>query len=163
MNLEEIKNITAIVVAVIGLPGALKWVYEYTRKASQERFSLFMKLNKLFSEDADIIQVTQMLDQIAPADSITQAQKYKFLRFYEILAIAVNSKLINPDVAWYKFSYHAIRCDNSEEFWKGLNKDSAYWSLFVSFASEMSKIEEKNLANGVGNSSEMNSIGKLVI
>lgn len=45
-------------------------------------------------------------------------------------------------VAHYMFSYYAIRCWESENFWQDLNRESYYWALFRDFVFEMKKLEE---------------------
>jgi hypothetical protein len=52
-----------------------------------------------------------------------------------------NSKILKTGIAHYMFGYYAIRCVDSKNFWSGINKESGYWALFISFASEMKKME----------------------
>ena len=75
-------------------------------------------------------------------------ERQKFLGFYELVAIAHNSKILKKQIAHYMFGYYTIRCLDSNNFWVGINKNIGYWALFVAFASEMKKIEQnfpKNL------------------
>jgi len=67
--------------------------------------------------------------------------RYYFLGYYEEIAIAMNSKLIKNDVAHYMVGYFAIRCWESENFWKGINRKSYYWSVFKKFVDTMQKLE----------------------
>ena len=66
-----------------------------------------------------------------------------FLRYFEEIALMVNSGLLRKDVAHYMFGYYAIRCWESDYFWTHLNRQGPYWALFREFAGEMARMEKK--------------------
>jgi hypothetical protein len=93
-----------------------------------------------------IILINSLLEDNLPALSqIPLLERYYFLGYYEQIAIAVNSGLINKDIAHYMFGYFALRCWNSSNFWSGINKDSYYWSVFKNYVDTMQKLEDRNI------------------
>lgn len=74
--------------------------------------------------------------------------RYYFLGFYEQIAIAVNSGLIDKNVAHYMFGYFPLRCWDADNFWDGINRQSYYWSVFKTFVDKMQKLESSNLNRG---------------
>ena len=44
-------------------------------------------------------------------------------------------------VAYCMFGYYAIRCLESKNFWRGINKESPAWYLFRRFAEKMQEVE----------------------
>ncbi len=60
--------------------------------------------------------------------------KRKLLTFFEEIALLVNSKQIDSEVAYYMFGYYAIRARDGQNFKEGIDLDEKYWGLFYEFS-----------------------------
>ena len=52
-------------------------------------------------------------------------------------------KLLSDNVAFYMFGYYALRAYQSKGFTVGINMNSPYWSLFVSFCKRAQEWKKK--------------------
>ena len=137
------KDMATIVGALVALATLTKGVIEYVRQGAQKRAELFMQMQKRFVESPTLDSITALLERRDPKLSeLSFAEKSTFLRFFEEIAIMVQSGLLKKDVAHYMFGYYAVICWKSEHFWQGVNRDGAYWSLFRRFASDMTEMEK---------------------
>ena len=71
------------------------------------------------------------------------AAKQNFISCYEDIAVMYESALLSERMAFYMFGYYAIRSYQSEEFWKGLDKNDVYYTLFRQFSAQMEAIENR--------------------
>ena len=139
MELKDILTfILSGVVAIIGLATLIKAVIEYKRNITTKRLELFLSMRTRLREDEEFKTICQLLESDdAKLRDIPLIQKDRFTGFFEELAIMRNSGLMNDDVTLYMFGYFAIRCNQSKNFWYGLNRNQPLWSLFFSFAEDM--------------------------
>lgn len=145
-NKDVITIILAVFAGIITLATFIKAIIEYRLQGRQKRAELFDKFKTLSRTEPRIATVYDLLESNnAALSAIPMQDRYYFLGFYEQLAIAVNSGLIKENVAHYMFGYFAIRCQESTNFWNGLNQDSYYWSVFNSFANKMKQAEKRNI------------------
>lgn len=145
-NKDFLTLIISTFVGLVALGTFIKAIFEYKLQGRQKRAELFDKFKGTLKTEPRILQVTQYLedDNIA-LSTIPILDRYFFLGFYEQIAIAVNSQLIKKEVAHYMFSYFALRCWESENFWTGINKKSYYWHVFRQYVEQMQKLESKQL------------------
>ena len=54
-----------------------------------------------------------------------------------------NSRIVNDHVTLYMFGYWAVRCNQSQNFWHGLNREQPLWALFFDFAKEMEVAQKR--------------------
>lgn len=73
--------------------------------------------------------------------NLSYQRKIEFIGYYEKIALLVQSNVIEKNLAFYFFAYYAIRCWQSNAFWKDLNRNGAYWRLFANYAQEMEETE----------------------
>ena len=142
----ELKDILTLilsgVVATIGLATLIKAIIEYQRSTATKRLELFLSMRTRLREDEEFKTICELLETDDPKlREIPLIQKDRFTGFFEELAIMRNSGLINDDVTLYMFGYFAIRCNQSENFWYGLNRNQPLWSLFFSFADDIEKAQ----------------------
>lgn len=144
MNLEDARNIAVIAAALVGAATLLKGVFEYMRQNAQKRAELYMQLGKQFIENTNFKRLFDLLDRRADDElrQLEYAHKLEFLRFFEDIAVLMNSRLIRPHVAHYMFAYYAIGCWESDGFWSDINRDSKYWALFRQFVAKMQSLED---------------------
>jgi hypothetical protein len=140
----DLKDILALilssVVATIGLATLIRAIIEYKRSTATKRLELFLTMRTRLREDAEFKKICQLLEtDDEKLRDIPLIQKDRFTGFFEELAIMRNSGLINDDVTLYMFGYFAIRCNDSTNYWHGLNRNQALWSLFFSFAEDMER------------------------
>ncbi len=148
MDWETIKNIILLVGGIVGLLALIKGVIEYSRNNAMKRAEYFSELHKQLNEVVVLSQICKYLDTNSLyLTKLGYAKKYHFLSFFETVALMVNTGLLKKDLAHYMFSYYAIRCYESKNFWADMNKNSPYWTLFCSFADEMKRIEERCKVN----------------
>ena len=121
----------------------IKGVIEYRKQNSLKRFEEFMEMRAIF-RSPEIYNISLLIEKDdTELKKLPLKDRYAYLGFYEQVAIMLNSGILRRDIAHYMFGYFAVRCLESKNFWSGINRSSGYWSLFVWFASEMKKIEEK--------------------
>jgi hypothetical protein len=146
MNLENIKIIAISFASLIGAITFIKGYFEYRLAAKQKRYELYDKYRKKLEENENLRNIVDLLETENPAiQELTRFNRYKFIGFYEDIALLLNSGLIKPEIAHYMFSYYAILCWESDPFWEGINRNSAYWRVFREFVESMQKLESNNL------------------
>ena len=142
LSLEDAKDLATIVGVGVAVFTFIKAMLEYTQQGVQKRAQLYFDLERKFLDDKELREIFVLLDTDDIKLSETPNElKLKFLGFYEQVALMLNSKLIEPEVAHYMFGYYAVRCIDSVNFWKGEDKESPYWALFRYFSQHMKKFE----------------------
>jgi hypothetical protein len=135
-----IAGIFAATIALMTLIGAL---LEYRRQGAQGRVERFIEIRRRLKEDQVFKKIAELVEFDSPnLREVPFQEKRDYLGLLEEVALQMNSGLIRKEVAHYMFGYYAIRCWKSKYFWKGVNKESHYWSLFRYFVSEMQKVEK---------------------
>jgi hypothetical protein len=144
------KDMLTIIIAtsagLVTLATFVKAIFEYKLQGRQKRAELFDKFRTILKTKSEMVKISSLLEQDDKTlTNIPLIDRYYFLGFYEQIAIAMNSKLIKKDVVHYMFGYFALRCWYSQNFWKGINRDSYYWSVFKKFVDIMQELENRNL------------------
>jgi len=137
------KDIAIVAASVIALGTLIVGVIEYFRQGAAKRVEHFLEMRRRFKENQKFKTITDLLltDDEGLRD-IPVGDKLDYLGFFEEIALSMNSRLINKNVAHYMFSYYAIRCWESENFRRGINCDSIYWQAFRDFVEQMKEIEQ---------------------
>ena len=139
-----ISAIVASLGFVVGVVTAVRGYLEYVNQNALKRFEKFQELRRRFKENEEFRTICYLLDTgEAELRNFGFKAKRDFLGFFEEVALAHNSKLVNDDVAHYMFGYYAVRCYESQLFWAEVNRESYYWSLFTAFAKKMRDIESR--------------------
>ena len=142
MTIEQLKDIAAIIAAVVAIASLAKAVLEYVAQGAQKRAEFFFGLERRFWDNPQFKEICDGLEhERTELTDIPFKDKLQFLNFYEAIALALNSKLISVDVAHYMFGYYATRCLDSKRFWEGVDFESPYWGLFKDFAHRMKSVE----------------------
>ncbi len=145
-NKDALTIILTSIGGVIALATLIKAILEYRIQGKQKRAELFEKYKVTLRTEKRLSRISSLLEGDSEELSrIPKDDRYYFLGFYEKIAIATNSKLIRKEISHYMFSYFAIACYDSENFWKGINKESYYWKVFIDYAVEMKKIQKNRL------------------
>ena len=119
----------------------------YYKAEKQKRAEHFFKLRDKYNNDPTFIKIREIIyspDNKDISRGINPDEKRKFLGFYEEIAIMVNSKLINEELAFYMFGYYAKKCNELDVFKTYINEDKEYWKVFSEFATKM-KIYDDNI------------------
>jgi hypothetical protein len=118
------------------------------RVLSRDRFEKYAELSDNWVEDKNIQTIIKLLDDDPKHTLRTLSfdKKEAFVGFYEEIALMLYSGLLKKQIAFYMFGYYTIRCDESADFWRTLDKNKYYWSLFRRLANDMQKIEQDILA-----------------
>lgn len=136
--MEILPILISAVAALVALGTLIKAIVEYKRSAAAKRFELFLAMRARLRQNNEFAEICELLEaESEELRSLPLEKKDRFAGFFEELAIMRNSGILNDDVALYMFGYWAIRCNRSEHFWHGLNREQALWSLFFDFANEM--------------------------
>jgi hypothetical protein len=144
--MDTISQIVSILAGFVALGVFVKAIIEYKLQGRQKRAELFDKFRTILKTEPEMVRISSLLEQDDSAlTNIPLHDRYYFLGFYEQLAIAMNSKLIKKDVVHYMFGYFALRCWSSQNFWKGINRNSYYWIVFKKFVNTMQELENRNL------------------
>ncbi|MGZ9074244.1 MAG: hypothetical protein ACXW13_00580 [Burkholderiaceae bacterium] len=99
---------------------ALKTLVEYRQQGRQKRADAYITLERSFWAEPENRKITELLiTDHTDLATIPISTKIGFLGFYEEVALMLNSKLIQEEVAHYMFGYWAIRCYDSANFWVG--------------------------------------------
>lgn len=144
LTLTDAKDFATIIGVGIAGFAFIKAMLEYTQQGVQKRAQAYFDLETKFLENKDLREICVFLDtDDVKLSEVPSELKLQFLGFYEQVALMLNSKLIEPEVAHYMFGYYAVRCIDSVSFWKGQDKDSPYWALFRHFAQRMKEFEKR--------------------
>ena len=142
-------------IAALGTFGTFLYgAREYHRQGRQKRAETFFRWNKWFDSEegfGSLIDGESILQYVERDDKrlseVSWHQREKLIAFFEEIALAVNSGLLDPDVATYMFGYYTLKVKRSEHFWKGLdNPDEGYWKLWNYFARMVDERYERVLA-----------------
>lgn len=143
MTLTNIRDVATIFGVVIALLALIKGLVEYIKQGSQKRAEHFLTIRKRLKENDVFKHICVLLETDDPElINVPFKDKRDFLGLFEEVAIGMNSGLIKLSVAHYMFGYYAIRCWESQYFWKDVNRDSIYWIVFKDFVKQMKEIEE---------------------
>ena len=86
-------------------------------------------------------EITQLLekDKDDPRlKDVSPEDKWRYLYFFEEVALLLKAGLIHEKVACYMFGYYAVLCDQSSSFWSAsFPKKKDYWFLFSDFVEHM--------------------------
>jgi hypothetical protein len=144
MTLEQTKDLSTVIGAVVAAFTLAKALFEYIRQNAAKRAEFFITMRARLKENETF---RNLLDQIEHDDpnlgGIDFKEKRDLLGFFEEIALMLNSGIVRADVAHYMFGYYAIRCWESEHFWQGVNRESQYWSAFADFVVRMKSIEQE--------------------
>lgn len=142
--LSFLKDLAIILGGLVALITFLSGVLEYARQGHQQRAQHFVQMRRRFLETP---QYREILDLLASDDptlaQVSIQEKRNFVGFLEEVALMMNSKIINREVAHYMFGYYVLLCKRSKHFWEGLDRESVYWSVFRRFAAEMERLGER--------------------
>jgi len=139
---EWFIDITTLVGIAIALFALIQGIVEFVKQGTQKRAEQFVEMRKRFKENETFREISALLENDDPKlASEPYKNKRDFLGFFEEIALMVNSGLIKIDVAYYMFGYYAIKCWNSDNFWKDINRKSQYWILFKKFVEKMNEKE----------------------
>ncbi len=148
MTLSETKDLALTVTSLVALGTLIKAVFEYIKQNAQKRAEHYTLLREGFKKDGRFTDLFVLLEKDDPAlAAIAFDKKQDLIGFYEDIALAVNSGLLRKEVAHYMFAYYALRCWDSKHFWKDLNRESHYWTVFRYFVEEMKKVESSLQSN----------------
>ena len=132
---------------VVGLVTFAKAVVEFRLQNSLKRFEKYQEMNKVYSADPTLTTLRDALriggQVLAEFDAI---EKYKFMAFYEDIAMMCQSGLMRMEVASYLFGFDARAASNSAEFIANLGnvRTDSNWLLFWSFCDRLNAYSEKH-------------------
>jgi hypothetical protein len=140
LTATEVATLIGVAVATATL---FRGLVQYGRDAVLKRIDYLAKLKNAFLEDEKLARITELLEtddqklkQIAPRD------KWRYLYFFEEVALLLKAKLLSNEIACYIVGYHALQCDRSQTFWcDSFPKDKSYWLLFFDFVERMKEVE----------------------
>jgi hypothetical protein len=148
--MEILKDILVIIGGIIGLITFGVGVLESRKQGRQKRFELFLDIEEKFQSNSEFQKLRRLLtdsepsrvkEEIAKTDKRTRRD---YAAFFETIALMRNSGLITKEVACYMFSFDAIKCWRSSEFWHDFeNKNDEYWGVLRLFVEEREQLRPK--------------------
>ena len=139
----------SLVAAIVGIVGVIKIYQELKRLNEQRRKDLedkeisarlkrtefFLNQHRRLFDNPELYSILCLVDsdseKLTPEDMWDK--KRKFLTFFEEIALLVDSKQIQPDVAYYMFGYYARCARDGKNFGVGIDLSPEYWGLFNRF------------------------------
>ncbi|KAF0142536.1 MAG: hypothetical protein FD122_493 [Stygiobacter sp.] len=144
MNLDILKNLAIFIGAVVALFTLIKGFVEYSKHNAMKRAEYFFELLEELYRILETTHIGELLENNSSKISdVSYNEKYKFLGFFEKIALMMKSGLIRKEIVHYMFSYYAILCYNNKIFWQSMNKKSPFWSLFCEFSEQMIEFQKK--------------------
>ena len=138
------KDFATIVGVIVALITLVKGVWEYILAGRQKRAEQFLAMSKRLYDETWFKDMCLMVaEDNSKLATLSFREKQDFLGRFEEVALLMNSGLIRREVAHYFFGYYTILCWKSDNFWKGVNRDSSYWAVFKDFALQMMEVESK--------------------
>lgn len=138
VDLGYVKDLSIVLAGLVAVVTFVSGAWQYARQGRDSRVEHFVTMRRRFLEDPVF---RGLLNQLATGDpSVAHApvqDRRNFVGFLEEVALMVNSRLVRPDVAHYMFGYYVGLVDSSDAFWEGLERDSAYWTVFRRFAADL--------------------------
>lgn len=131
--------------AVVAVCVFAKSIYEYTLQNKLKRFEKYQDIAGQWDENKDLQAVKLLLD-LEDENALAKADpdmKQNFIHGYEDIAVMCESGLLSEKMAFYMFGNYAIRSNQSKGFWKGLDENAYYYTLFHRFAVRMAAIEKR--------------------
>lgn len=149
MDLAQAKDLATIIGVVAAVATLLKGLWEYSRSTVLRRIEYFTNLKDRFLKDAAFATLTELLETDDPKlRTIPARDKWRYLSFFEEVAVLLRARLIRDELACYMFGYYALLCDRSRSFWcDSFPKNEFYWLLFFDFVKRMQAVERSKKAN----------------
>lgn len=143
VTLETTKDLAIIGGTVFALTTFVTGVLEFARQTHHRRVEQFIEMRRRFLETPQFQEILRLISTDDPAlRSLPVQDRRNFGGFLEEVALLVNSRLINREVAHYMFGHYVLLTEKSENFWSGLDRNGTYWQLFHEFAREMREFEK---------------------
>jgi len=148
---KDLATIAAVLVAAGTLYSGYR---QYRQQNRQKRYEFITQMRDRAGKDQSFQNITRLLETNGSAlAEIPLRERSDFLAFYEEIALMVNSRFINKELAHYLFGKYLILCwYESKEFWapveiggvrRGLNRALPHWSVLERFAEEMKALQEE--------------------
>jgi hypothetical protein len=146
MDASRVALVTAVVGVCTGLVGVatfIKSVLEYVKQGSSKRFEQFLLMRSRLRGNPEFVEICELLEQdSSKLCDLPLLRKDNFIGFFEELYLLWNSRVFDDEIVYYMFGYFAISCWKSENFWKGLNRDTPTWAHFKTFVARLIEIEK---------------------
>jgi hypothetical protein len=125
---------------IVAVGTLVKAVVEFRLQNRLKRFEKYQQMNRFYTDDPTLTALRDALrtggEVLATYDVI---EKYKFMAFYEDIAMMCQSGLMRMEVAAYLFGYDARQASNLPEFVANLGdiRSDQNWALFWSFCGRL--------------------------
>lgn len=144
--LDIIKAVTVCTASIVGIITLIKGYREYTRTTKLKRIELYNEYRQKMVSDENVKAILNLLENSSKElRELPRIKRYKFIGYFEDIALIMNSGFIKPEIAHYMFAYYAKMCWHNEDFWHDINRESHYWRVFKEFVLKMEDLEKKNM------------------
>ena len=139
MTLEMAKDLSFVIGGVVALVTLVMTYVEFSRQNASKRAEFFLSMRRRLKENAILKDLSDQVERKLPGlAQVPLKDKFEYVGFFEEVALMVNSGIMHPEVAHYMFAYYAISCWENNEFWSGgMDRQSAFWTLFRDFVDRM--------------------------
>jgi len=143
LSLANAKDIATIIGVAAAIATLFKGLWEYSRSIVLRRIEYYAKMKDQFLKDVAFARLTELLEtDDSGLGEICARDKWRYLCFFEEVALLLRAGLIRDELACYMFGYYALLCDRSHSFWsESFPKDETYWPLFFDFVKQMRIVE----------------------
>jgi len=149
LTFTDYKDLATIIGVGVAVATLLKGLLDYRRSMVLRRIEYFAKMKEQFLKDTAFARLTELLETDDPElGEISARDKWRYLSFFEEVALLLRAGLIRKQLACYMFGYYALLCDRSQKFWStSFPKAVAYWLLFFDFVARMRPVERSKHLN----------------
>ena len=136
---------------IVAIGTLVKALAEFRLQNSLKRFEKYQAMNETYSTS---ITLTSMRDALRaggePLEKYDVIEKYKFMAFYEDIAMMCQSGLMRMEVAAYLFGYDARLAASNSTFAANLGnaREDPNWTLFWSFCDRLEECVARIRTNG---------------
>jgi hypothetical protein len=75
---------------------------------------------------------------------IDKVKRIDYAGFFEEIQVLITKKLVTKKDIYFSFGQYILECDESKEFWEGLDKNHPLWKNFNLLVTEIRRLERKN-------------------
>ncbi len=145
-TINLIKAIALVLASIVGLITLIIGYIEYKRASKLKRIEIYNHYREKMNSDENVKTILKMLeDNNDEIENLPRINRFKFIGYFEDIALLMNSNYIKPEIVHYMFAYYAKMCWNNEKFWHDINRDSHYWRVFKEFVKKMEMLENNNM------------------
>ena len=136
--IDNIKDVLLIAGGITALVTFIVSVIEYRRQGRTKRVELYLQLEQRLIDNPEFSEIRKKLcNQDESIKDIDHKLRADYAGFFETIALLTQSGFMKPEIACHMFSWDAITCWESDDFWQDFDKGDEYWGVLRHFVEDM--------------------------